>query len=188
MFSKKNVSDLAAVGGAPVFDQIRSTSNLVRPDFGKFLEYSTIFYEQHRYTNGGPVAKLLEQRLAAFHRTRYCVSFCSGFWALVLTMKCLAVPDKTEIVMPSLTYRRMADLAAWVGLTPHFCEVDPATLGVTAEHAERSITEQTALLLGLERKGFEVRAHVYPPLRHRPPLAFKIRAGKPPKKSISPSG
>lgn len=149
MFNKKGVSDLAAVGGAPVFDQIRSTSNLVRPDFGRFLEYSTIFYEQHRYTNDGPLVTLLEQRLAAFHQTRYCISFCSGFWALVLTMKCLALPGKTEVVMPSLTYRRMADLAAWVGLTPHFCEVDPATLGMTAEHAERSITERTALLLGV---------------------------------------
>ncbi len=146
---KTQVSDLAALGGTPVFDQIRSTSNLVRPDFDKFLEYSKILYEQHRYTNDGPLVKLLEQRLAAFHRTGYCISFCSGFWALVLTMKCLAVPGKTEVVMPSLTYRRMGDLAAWVGLTPHFCEVDPVTLGMTAEYAERSITEHTALLLGV---------------------------------------
>jgi hypothetical protein len=38
--------------------------------------------------------------------------------------------------------------------------------------------QQAALRLGLEKKGFEVRAHVYPPLQHRPELAFKIRAGK----------
>jgi hypothetical protein len=42
--------------------------------------------------------------------------------------------------------------------------------------------QQAALRLGLERKGFEVRAHVYPPLQHRPELAFKIRSGKPPSK------
>ena len=42
--------------------------------------------------------------------------------------------------------------------------------------------QQAALRLGLQKTGFEVRAHVYPPLQHRPELAFKIRAGKPPKK------
>ena len=45
--------------------------------------------------------------------------------------------------------------------------------------------QQAALRLGLEKTGFEVRAHIYPPLQHRPELAFKIRAGKPPK---GPSG
>jgi hypothetical protein len=41
--------------------------------------------------------------------------------------------------------------------------------------------QQAALRLGLQREGFEIRAHVYPPLQSRPELAFKIRAGKPPK-------
>ena len=48
--------------------------------------------------------------------------------------------------------------------------------------------QQAALRLGLEKKGFEVRAHVFPPLQHRPELAFKIRAGKPPKAGDTASG
>ena len=59
-------------------------------------------------------------------------------------------------------------------------------LGVADEALDAAILhgiQQAALRLGLERKGFEVRAHVYPPLQHRPEVAFKIRAGKPPKKS-----
>jgi dTDP-4-amino-4,6-dideoxygalactose transaminase len=149
MFNKKAISDLAAFGGEPVFDQVRSTSNLVRPDIEKFLSYSKIFYDQHRYTNDGALVKMLEQRLAAFHGTQFCISFCNGFWALVLTMKCLALPGKTEIVMPSLTYRRMADLAAWVGLTPHYCDVDGTSISMTSQLAAASITSNTALLLGV---------------------------------------
>jgi len=59
-------------------------------------------------------------------------------------------------------------------------------LGVADETLSAAILhgiQQAALRLGLEKKGFEVRAHVFPPLQHRPELAFKIRAGKPPKKS-----
>ncbi|MGA8475673.1 MAG: hypothetical protein WB681_11420 [Candidatus Cybelea sp.] len=59
-------------------------------------------------------------------------------------------------------------------------------LGVADETLNAAILhgiQQAALRLGLEKTGFEVRAHVYPPLQHRPELAFKIRAGKAPKRT-----
>lgn len=59
-------------------------------------------------------------------------------------------------------------------------------LGVADETLNAAILhgiQQAAYRLGLEKKGFEVRAHTYPPLQHRPEVAFKIRSGKPPKKS-----
>lgn len=59
-------------------------------------------------------------------------------------------------------------------------------LGVADETLNAAILngiQQAAFRLGLEKKGFEVRAHIFPPLQHRPEVAFKIRAGKPPKKT-----
>lgn len=64
-------------------------------------------------------------------------------------------------------------------------------LGVSDETLNAAILhgiQQAALRLGLEKTGFEVRAHVYPPLQRRPELAFKIRAGKPPNKQDSAAG
>jgi hypothetical protein len=64
-------------------------------------------------------------------------------------------------------------------------------LGVSDEGLGAAILhgiQQAAYRLGLEKKGFEVRAHCYPPLQHRPELAFKIRSGKPPKKNSAASG
>jgi dTDP-4-amino-4,6-dideoxygalactose transaminase len=149
MFSKTHPSDLALFGGPPVFETIRSISNLVQPDVEQFLSYSRQFYEARQYTDHGCVEKLLERRLAEFHHVEHCISFAGGFWGLVLSMKCLALPGKTEVVMPSLTYRRLADIVAWAGLTPHFCEVDPVTLCVTAQTAAPCINENTALILGV---------------------------------------
>ena len=57
-------------------------------------------------------------------------------------------------------------------------------LGVADETLNAAILhgiQQAALRLGLQKKGFEVRAHIYPPLQQRPAVAFKIRSGKPPK-------
>jgi dTDP-4-amino-4,6-dideoxygalactose transaminase len=141
--------ELALFGGQPLFDLPRSTSSLVQPDFERFLEYSRSFYEAHQFTNNGPLVQQLERRLAEFHQTSHCVTFCSGFWALVLVIKCLALPGRREIVMPSLTYRRMADVAAWAQLVPRFCEVDPQTLALTADTLRPHLNEQTALILGV---------------------------------------
>jgi dTDP-4-amino-4,6-dideoxygalactose transaminase len=119
----------------------------VRPDIEVFLEYSRKFYKERQYTNNGPMARHLETRLAQFHQAKHCVAFANGFWAIVLTIKALAIPDRTEIVMPSLTYRRLADIAAWTRLKPRFCEVDPGTLGVTAETVAPCLNDETALIL-----------------------------------------
>jgi dTDP-4-amino-4,6-dideoxygalactose transaminase len=146
--SKNNLNELAIFGGARLFATPKPTSNLVRPDFEKFLGYSQTFIEQHQYTNGSLV-KLLEQRLAEFHQVEHCVAFSSGFWALALAIKALALKGKDEIVMPSFSYRRMADIAAWTKLKPHFCDVEAETLANSAATVRPCINENTALILGV---------------------------------------
>src|SRR5271163_2243712 len=96
---KNNVAELAVLGAESLFSVPRSTSNLVRPDLQNFLNYSKIFFEQQQYTNDGPLVRLLEQRLACFHQTEFCVSFCNGFWGIALAMKVLACKGKTEVIM-----------------------------------------------------------------------------------------
>ena len=148
-FDKARLSDLAIFGGRPLFARYLSTSNLVRPDIERFLEYSRTMYEGRCYTGGGPLVRLLETRLAEVHRVKHCVALSGGFWAVVLTLKCLALPGRSEVVMPSLTYRKLADIACWAGLIPRFCEVDPETLTMTAATVEPHINEDTALILGV---------------------------------------
>lgn len=147
MTKKFALNELALFGGEKLFDCPKSTSNLLQPDINKFLEYSRVFFDQKQYTNNGPNIRLLEDRLAKFHGAEYCVCFSSGFWAIALALKALALPGKSEIIMPSLTYRRMADIASWVNLKPHFCEVQPSSLAITAETVETCINENTAIIL-----------------------------------------
>jgi dTDP-4-amino-4,6-dideoxygalactose transaminase len=146
---KQLLDDLAIFDGPRLFETKISTSNLVRPDIEAFLNYSRRFYNEKQYTNNGPMARLLEKRLSEFHEAKHCVAFANGFWAIVLTITALAIPDRTEIVMPSLTYRRLADIAAWTRLKPRFCEVDPTTLAVTAETVASCLNGQTALILAV---------------------------------------
>ncbi|GAC1346246.1 MAG: aminotransferase class I/II-fold pyridoxal phosphate-dependent enzyme [Acetobacteraceae bacterium] len=125
------------------FEPPVSTSNLVRPDRKTFLQYAQMAY------CGEPVVALLEQRLAAFHDTEHCIALCNGFWGLVLAAHILAVPGRTDVLMPSLTYRRMADVAAWARLRPRFCEVDPATLACSAASMREALSPEVGLLLAV---------------------------------------
>jgi len=145
---KHNIEELAIFGGPRIFSGPKPTSNLARPDFSQFLEYSKLFFDRHQYTNS-VVVKRLEQRLAAFHQTEFCIAFCSGFWTLALAIRALAPPGKTEIVMPSFTYRRMADVAAWVKLKPHFCDVEEDTLANSAATVRPCINGNTSLIVGV---------------------------------------
>ncbi len=148
-FNKSVVGDLAIFGGAPAFPDPISTSNLVRPDWERFLAYARVFHEQHRYTNDGPLVRQLEARLAAFHESAFCISFANGFWALVLAIKSLALSGRSEVLLPSLTYRRLADVVAWAGLKPRFCEIDAGTLALDPTHVAAAVGPDTALILGV---------------------------------------
>ena len=127
----------------PRFDPPISTSNLVQPDRDVLMGYARLAYD------GAPIVSLLETRLAAFHEAGHCIALCNGFWGLVLAIRALALPRRTDIVVPSLTYRRMADVAAWAALRPRFCEVDRDTLACGAASMRAAVTPQTALLLAV---------------------------------------
>lgn len=141
--------DFAIFGAEPLFSEVKPTSNLYQPDIERVLDYSRIFYKNKRYTNDGELARLLERRLADFHGVGYAVAVTGAFWGLVLAIKALAIPGKTEVIIPSLTYRRMDDIVSWANLTPHFCDVERSTLAVTPETIEASITDNTALILAV---------------------------------------
>lgn len=120
-----------------------STSNLVRPDRADLLHYARAVHA------GAPVVEWLEERLAAFHEAAQCVTVCNGFWALVLAIHALAVPGRRDVLMPSLTYRRMADVVAWTRRRPRFCEVDPATLAATPGTMRAALVPDVGLLLAV---------------------------------------
>ncbi len=147
--TKSAVSDLAVFGGGVAFERVRPTSDLWRPDFEAFLGYSRLSFEARTFSNDGPANRKLEARLAEYHGVERCVTFSSGFWGLVLAMKALALASRDEVIMPSITYRRLADAAAWAGLTPHFADVEPATLALSPDTVAPLINDRTALLLGV---------------------------------------
>ena len=108
--------------------RILGTSGLLTPNFDCFLEYSKLFFESKRYSNAGPCVLLLEERLAKFHECDHCITFSNGFWALVMALECLKIYGRYEVLMPSLTYRRLSYLVSCAGINPVYYDIDVNSL------------------------------------------------------------
>lgn len=63
MNNKTCAKELAIFGAGKLFDNPKSTSNLVQPDIEDFLRYSKIFFDAQQYTNNGRLVTLLEKNL-----------------------------------------------------------------------------------------------------------------------------
>ena len=129
--------------------EILSTSSLYSPNSEVVLNYIKKSYLYKQFTNRGPLVEQLEERLLSFHNTKYCITFCSGFWALVAAIKNVALKNKKYILMPSLTYRRLDDAVFWAGFTPLYCDIDPINLGLDINSIDQKKLENTALILAV---------------------------------------
>lgn len=149
MSAKQAVADLALFGGFPLFQTPKPVSNLARPEFDRFIAYVRQACSAGILADGGPLVRMLEGRLAQYHQVDHCVAFNSGFWALAIVFRALALNGRSEIVMPSLTYRRLSDIAAWAGLKPRFCDIDPISMTNGAAQVAGCINDDTALIVGV---------------------------------------
>lgn len=143
MSNKINIDDFALNGGEKLFDSFRSTMNLPAPTFELFYD-KVKFYRQKK--DKAPVADF-EFHLSKYHNVSHVVCFSSCFTAMAITLKTLAISGKKEVILPSLTYRRMSEIVLWAGLEPCFCDNDPKTFGISADAIKDMINDNTAMIL-----------------------------------------
>ncbi|HBV41478.1 MAG TPA: aminotransferase [Desulfovibrio sp.] len=147
MDMKNSISDFALYGGKKVFSTFRTTTDTVPPDREVFFKYAKRAFEHRQFTNNGENVKELERKLAVFHEMKHCIAVSSGFSALMLAVRTLALPHKTEVIIPSLAYRSSGDILEWAGFIPHFCDVEAQTRAVSVQTVEKCINKKTAALV-----------------------------------------
>jgi dTDP-4-amino-4,6-dideoxygalactose transaminase len=84
------------------------------------------------FSNFGPVNTKFEQDLLArmFDGSGACTTVCNATLGLMLAIRhatAQCTPDQRYALMPSFTFAATAQAAVWCGLTPLFCDIDPAT-------------------------------------------------------------
>lgn len=95
----------------------------------------------------GPEGAALEQAIAALVDVPHAVACNSGTDALHLALRAAGVGPGDEVVTPAFTFIATAEAISYVGATPVFADVDPASFNLSAADLENALTAGTRAVI-----------------------------------------
>jgi dTDP-4-amino-4,6-dideoxygalactose transaminase len=98
----------------------------------------------------GPEVRAAEADLAAFTGARHALTCASGTDALVLPLMARGIGPGDAVICPTFTFTATAEVAALVGATPVFADVEEETFNLDPKSLERAVA--TARKAGLRPK------------------------------------
>jgi UDP-4-amino-4,6-dideoxy-N-acetyl-beta-L-altrosamine transaminase len=101
----------------------------------------------------GPKVSEFEEAVAARCGARYAVACSSGTAALHLAMLAAGIDAGDEIIGPAISFLATTNCGLFVGARPRFCDVDFASVRLTAELVEPCLSEKTRGLLPVHFAG-----------------------------------
>jgi dTDP-4-amino-4,6-dideoxy-D-glucose transaminase len=136
---KRSNNDLALFGGAPLFSE---PIHVGRPHIGNreslFRRLSSAL-DSKWLSNGGPLVREFEQRIAAQVGVRHCIATSSATRGIEILAHALKITGR--VIVPSFTFVATANALRWVGLEPVFCDVDPTTHNLDPASVEALLDE-----------------------------------------------
>lgn len=109
---------------------------------------------------GGEEVTAFEDAFAAWLGAPGCVGVANGTDALILALRSLDLAPGDEVIVPAFTFVATGAAVAWLGATPVFADVEPATLNLDFAAAADRVSERTVGVIGVHLYGcpFDVAA------------------------------
>jgi perosamine synthetase len=124
------------------------------PSIGpKEIAYVTEAVEHGWYEHANDFPARFETAFAAWVGTRFAVALPSCTSAIHLALAAARIGAGDEVVVPDLTWIASSAPVSYVGATPVFADVDPATWCVTAATVERRLTPRTKAIIAVDLYG-----------------------------------
>jgi perosamine synthetase len=101
----------------------------------------------------GPTVAEFESAFAAVCDAPYAVAFSSGTAALHGAAFAIGLSPGDEAITSGLTFAASANCAAYLGATPRFADIDPATLNVSAGSVAAAAGEHTRAVIPVHFAG-----------------------------------
>jgi dTDP-4-amino-4,6-dideoxygalactose transaminase len=101
----------------------------------------------------GKKVEEFEKKFSAKYGVEHFAMVDSGSNALYLSCVLLDLPKGSEIILPSFTWVSCAQAIIMAGHQPVFCDVDPDTMNVTAEHIKAKINARTSAIMVVHYAG-----------------------------------
>ena len=101
----------------------------------------------------GPEVAELEEKLAAYVGTKYCITCANGTDALQIAQMAFGIGPGDEVITPGFTYIATAETVAVLGATPVYVDVNPKTYNLDVEKLEAAITPRTKAIIPVSLYG-----------------------------------
>lgn len=101
----------------------------------------------------GPEVAELEERLATFVGTKYCISCANGTDALQIAQMALGINKGDEVITPGFTYIATAETVALLGAKPVYVDITPSTYTLNVDQLEAAITPKTKAIIPVSLYG-----------------------------------
>jgi dTDP-4-amino-4,6-dideoxygalactose transaminase len=101
----------------------------------------------------GPAVERFESSFAAYLDARHCVGLNNGTSALHLALQACDIGPGDEVITTPHSWISTTWAISYVGATPVFVDIDPATYTLDPEQVERAITPRTRAILPVHLYG-----------------------------------
>jgi dTDP-4-amino-4,6-dideoxygalactose transaminase len=95
----------------------------------------------------GPRVKAFEEEVAAYCGVKHAIGVASGTDALHLALRAAGISEGDEVITSPFTFIATAEAISYVGATPVFVDIDPATFNIDVRLIEAVITDKTKAIL-----------------------------------------
>jgi perosamine synthetase len=148
-----------------VVPRAQAGADLIRlglPDVGEAeLAEMRDVLESGQLTMGPKVAEL-EELLAGAVGTQHAVAVSSGTAALHVAVLALGLGPGDEVLVPAYTFPATANVVALAGAKPVLVDVDPVTMNMDPEDAQKRVTPRTKAILAVHLFGRPAPLERYP--------------------------
>jgi dTDP-4-amino-4,6-dideoxygalactose transaminase len=134
----------AVLGGAKAFPEGVPFVRPSVPEADPLVDDLRRILDSGMLTNG-PYVRQLEEGCAEYLGVRHCIAVASCTAGLMLVLRATEVTG--DVVLPSFTFAATAHAVAWNGLRITFADVDPYTLTLSPDAAERVWGIRTSAIL-----------------------------------------
>ena len=88
-----------------------------------------------------------EKEFAAFIGMEHCVMVSNGTTALQVALSALGVGPGDEVIMPSYVCTALLNAVYYVGASPVFAEIDPATFNIDPVDVKKRLSRRTRAII-----------------------------------------
>ncbi|EOE0525069.1 DegT/DnrJ/EryC1/StrS family aminotransferase [Providencia stuartii] len=101
----------------------------------------------------GPEVNELEEKLAIYTGSKYCISVANGTDALQIALMAFNIKPGDEVITPGFTYIATAETVALLGAKPVYVDINPKTYNLDPTKLEAAITPRTKAIIPVSLYG-----------------------------------